>query len=461
MVNYNSPVVQDMVQRGSLDNTYNIFTPDPPVQNTGYLQPYNPNMDYYRAAPQQLNSTTTYVPIYNNPYLPGQQMQPSNTFPLQQGYTQNMNYQPQPYSYGYGQQSQLNNYYQQPRQPWQLMQPSNNYYSQYGGDRNPFVSSPGPGYGPNYMGNNQPQYSYVIPGFNPTGATEMYSAELNKKMAALEEKYNKLNAEKIAERKRQYSGFGYNYYGMLNNNYVDPILNSEYNREKAAIEAEAKETLMNFNLRLSRAAHYYLGDKDLDDEEEIAKMKKVYSNTVVTIPKPDMDNYYLCRSLERGIDITEAAKRSAQAADRKVSEYFHKIVNPNADIDEFLDTAGLILWEASMEELNKKGATLNERYNYEKLQKELQRNIDIRDGVAPSIDDIKPYRDPTAPFSAMERLGILDDNRGVSLDMDTGTIHLDRNAWAANRQIQQNREQMDYEAQRRAFIESVYNPAVV
>lgn len=427
MYNYSVPAQQGIVQDASR-NMYNIFdNSDMPAYN-GYQQ-YNPNMAYY-TAPQLNTGITEYRPIYNNPYTP---------------------------NYGYYGQPQLNTYYQQPRQPWQLMQPSFNS-PQYGQSKNPFVSTPGPGYGPNYSPYNQQQMpsSYVIPGFNPTGNTTMYSEDLRRKLDALDDKYKKLNTEKAIERRRQYSGFGYNYYGMMNNNYVDPILNSEYNREKAAIEAEAKELLMDFNMKLSKAAHYYLGDKDLNDEEQLKEVKKVYSNTIVNIPQSDMNNYYLCRSLERGVDITEAAKASAIAADRKVSEYYHKIVNPNADIDEFLDTAGLILWEASVEEMNKKGATYNERYSYNKLQKELQRNIDIRDGFIPSYKDL----DPDAPFRAMSRMGML-DTPGVNMDFDSGTISLDRNAWEnSRRQIEHNREQMDYEAQRRAFIESVYNPVV-
>ena len=424
MYNYSSSVVQQ-------PSMYNIFDNTGLPPSNGYMQPqYNPNMDYFRNAAPQLNiQPTEYRPVYNNPFVP---------------------------TNGYGQ-PQLNTYYQQPRQPWQLMQPSFST-PQYGDSRNPFVSTPG--YGPYSPYNNyqfQQQSSYVIPGFNPTGNTEMYSEDMKLRLKALDDKYQKLNTEKMIERRRQYSGFGYNYYGMMNSNYIDPILNSEYNREKAAIEAEAKEKLMDFNMKLSKAVHYYLGDKDLNDEDQLAEMKKVYSNTVVNIPQKDMNNYYLCRSLERGVDITDAARASAQAADRKVSEYYHKIVNPKADIDEFLDTAGLILWEASVEEMNKKGATYNERYSYDKLQKELQRNIDIRDGFVPSYKDL----DPDAPFRAMSQLGILEPTPGINMDFDSGTISLNRNEWLNNkRQIEHNREQMNYEAQRKAFIDSIYNPMV-
>ena len=425
MYNYSSSVVQQ-------PSMYNIFDNTGLPPSNGYMQPqYNPNMDYFRNAAPQLNiQPTEYRPVYNNPFVP---------------------------TNGYGQ-PQLNTYYQQPRQPWQLMQPSFST-PQYGDSRNPFVSTPG--YGPYSPYNNyqfQQQSSYVIPGFNPTGNTEMYSEDMKLRLKALDDKYQKLNTEKMIERRRQYSGFGYNYYGMMNQNYIDPVLRSQYNREKAAIEAEAKEALMDFHMRLSRAVHTYLGDIDMSNEENVEKMKQVYTNKVVPINQDDYQMYQFQRSLERGRDITEEAKASAIAADRKVSEYFHSIVNPNADLDEFLDTGGMILWQASVDEMNKKGATYNERYSYDKLQAELQRNLEIRDGEYPSIRDL----DPCAPFAALARSGLLDPTPGINFDMTSGTISLNRDEWAANKaRIEKNREQMNYEQERRAFIESVYNPIPV
>ena len=286
----------------------------------------------------------------------------------------------------------------------------------------------------------------------------MYSPDLRRRLDELNNKYQKLNTEKAIERRNQYSSYGYNYYGMMNQNYIDPVLRNQYNREKAELEAEARENLMNFNIRLSRAVHTYLGDIDMTNDDNVDQLKEVYSNKVVPIDTNYYQSYQFQRCLERGRDITEAAKASAIAADRKVSEYFHKIVSPDADLDEFLDTGGMILWQASVDKMNRKGATYNERYSYEKLQAELQRNIDIRDGEYPSPRDL----DPTAPFAAMARMGMLDPTPGVNMDFDTGTISLNRDEWMANRaRIEKNREQMNYEQQRRAFIESVYNPVVV
>lgn len=433
MYNENSPVIQNMRAQG-MNNPYNIFTPDPPLDNfMNPPQPPSPNQAYYDAVNHgQLNTqlnmpTTLYQPVYANPYTPGQPQPTPN--------------------------------YQQQRQPWQLLQPR----PTNGGPINPFVQN-SPNYSNGYYSpynqqRQQQQMSYVIPGWNPTGRTEMYSPDMRERLNALDDKYQKLNTEKAIERRNMYSGYGYNYYGMMNQNYIDPVLKSQYNREKAEIEAEARDLLMDFNMRLSRAAHYYLGDLDMDDEETVEQMKKVYTNEVVTMNEEDNNNYFFQRSLDRGYDVTEAIKASMIAADRKVSEYYHNIVSPKADLDEFLQTGGMILWQASVDEMNRKGATFNERYSYQKLQNELQRNLDIRDGTGfyPSRTDL----DPSKPFAEMARLGILDPSPGVNMDFNTGTISLDRNSWEANKaQIQHNREQMNYEAQRRAFIDSVYNPVI-
>ena len=407
-------------------NPFSIYTPDPPLEN--YMVPpqgyggYNPNQAYYAAANQQQfhrqPNMTTYQPVYNNPYTPP------------------------------------NMYYPQQRQPWQLIQPQ----QQSQGPINPFVQNSPGYYGGAYYPQQQIPTSYVEPGFNPSGVTEMYSPDMRRRLNELNDKYQKLNTEKAIERRNQYSNYGYNYYGMMNQNYIDPVLRSQYNREKAAIEAEAKEALMDFHMRLSRAVHTYLDDIDMSNEENVEKMKQVYTNKVVPINQDDYQMYQFQRSLERGRDITEEAKASAIAADRKVSEYFHSIVNPNADLDEFLDTGGMILWQASVDEMNKKGATYNERYSYDKLQAELQRNLEIRDGEYPSIRDL----DPCAPFAALARSGLLDPTPGINFDMTSGSISLNRDEWAANKaRIEKNREQMNYEQERRAFIESVYNPIPV
>lgn len=406
------------------NNPYSIYTPDPPLES--YMVPpgynYNPNQAYYSAVNQQQfyrqPNITTYQPVYNNPYIPP------------------------------------NMYYQQQRQPWQLIQPQ-----QSQGPINPFIQNNSYNYYNNGYYYNQPiPSSYIEPGFNPSGVNEMYSPDMRRRLDELDSKYQKLNTEKAIERRNQYSNYGYNYYGMMNQNYIDPVLHSQYNKEKAEIEAEAKDALMDFHMRLSRAVHTYLGDIDMNNQENIEKMKQVYSNKVIPINQEDYQMYQFQRSLERGRDITEEAKASAIAADRKVSEYFHNIVNPNADLDEFLDTGGMILWQASVDEMNKKGATLNERYSYNKLQQELQRNLEIRDGEYPSSRDL----DPCAPFAALARSGLLDPTPGIDFDINSGTISLNRDEWAANKaRIEKNREQMNYEQERRAFIESVYNPIPV
>ena len=477
MLNMGSPIVQELVRTGgitTLNDTsdYNIFY----NPNEGLR---NPNLDYYNADPRTIMRddppTTEYRPVYYPIGYSAAAYYPQNTMP-QYVYTQPMQQpqyiQQQPmWNNGYYPQTQQFNYgyQQQQNAPWNLTQPSKDYYAQYsypnsnsGSKIDPFVQSShqyGPGYGPNYYGNQQ--YTYVVPGFNPTGLTEMYTEDLRKKLEDLKQKYKDLNEEKLYQRRQQFGNslYGYNYYGGFNNNYMDPILSSEYNKEKAALEAEAKQNVMDFNLRLSRAVHNYLGDKDLNNEEELEKIKQVYSNTIIEIPKPDMDNYYRCRALERGVDITEDAKRSAIAADRKVSEYFHKIVKPDADLDEFLDTAGLILWEAHMEEVERKGKDLRERMNYEKFHRQNIEYITKHEGPEYAAKYMERNLSEDQMFDMLKEMNYLDPGNGLHMD-SSGTITLNREEWAANRknrQVEANSEYEKYERQKKAFLDSIYN----
>ena len=420
MVNYNSPVIQSMMANGAnfgnpaasmfsqYDTTGCNYYQQPPVMPPAY----NPNNAYYAA--QQLNM----------------------------GYQQPIYWQPQ-----------LNNYYYQPqqqmRQPWQLMQTPSQY--QQSGSVNPFVQN-SPSYGYQQQQQQMPS-TYIEKGFNPTGLDAMYSEEMIKKIDELNNKYAKLNGEKARERRYAYSNYGYNYYGGMNNGYLDPVILAEFNREKAKIEAQARENLDQFNLRISRAVHYYRGDIDMDNPEEFKKVEDIYKDKVVSIPQSVLADSADVRRHEQSYDVTERCKWEINEIDRKVSEEYHKKLKPDATFEEFLDTAGLVLWDISMEEMEKKQKAQNDRYSYDKLKSELDRNLYIRNGY-----------DPSAPFKALESSGLLNETPGVHMDFDTGTISLDREEWKKNRDrinVLSNQEQMDYEQQRQMFINSVYNSNIL
>lgn len=429
MINYNSPVIQSTMANGSnygnpaaQNSMYSQF--DDTVYYTPPVMPpaYNPNNAYYAA--QQLNM----------------------------GYQQPMYGQPQ-----------LNNYYYQPqqqmRQPWQLIQTPVQYQQQNSGPVNPFVQN-SYGYSTQYQQQDQQVPStYIEKGFNPTGLDAMYSDEMNKQLKELNEKYSRLNGEKARERRYAYSNFGYNYYGGMNMGYRDPVLLSEFNREKAKIEARAKENLNEFNMQISRAVHYYRGDIDMDNTEELEKVKDIYRDKVVSVPQTFISDSADVRRHEKAYDITERCKWEVNEIDRKVSEEYHKKLKPDATFDEFLNTAGLVLWDISMEEMEKRHKAQNDRYSYDKLKSELDRNLFIRDGYN-SPREI----DPSEPFRALENSGLLTETPGVHMDFDTGTITLDRDEWKKHRDrinVLSNQEQMDYEQQRQMFINSVYNSNIL
>ena len=393
--NFEQPAVQNSI--------YN------PFDNNGFMNPpqpaYNPNNAYYSYAAQQLNM----------------------------------------------QQPQLNSYYQQPqqqmRQPWQLMQPQ---YQMTQSPVSPFVQN-----SPNYNQQQIPS-TYVEKGWNPTGLDYMYTEEMKKKLDELNTKYGRLNAEKARERQAMYANCGYNYYGMLNTGFRDQMLLSEFNREKAKIEAQARENIIEFNLRLSRAVHYYRGDIDIDNNEEFSKVEDIYKDTVVSVPQSVIDRYNLARSVHRGVDITERCKWEVNEIDRRVSEEYHKKIKPDATLDEFLNTAGLVLWDIEMEKHEKEARSFNDRYTYEKLNTELNKNLYLRDGYIPPQS--------SNAFEALQSSGLLRETPGIHMDFDTGTITLNRDEWNKHRDrvnVLANQEQQEYEAQRQMFINSVYNSNIM
>ena len=342
MYDNDSPVIQDRSTGMIQNQMYDIFSPESQMGNyypsgIGYN---NPNMDYYSAVERNqfyTPQTTAYCPTtsYQQPMYYQQ--------PMAYQYPQ-YGYQPQQQMVYQQGQPQLNTDYQQQRPPWQLLSSQNNN----GGLTNPFVEKQdclGTGFNVNGSYSNVPP-TVVDKGFNPLGVSEIWSPELKQKLKDLDTRYQQLNNEKIKENRAMYGNYGYNYYGMANQNYIDPVLRSRYNREKAEIEAEARQNLNALNMRLSRAAHSYLGDIDMGVQENVEMLTAAYRDESYQMDTESWDLYVKQRQLSMGRDITKEMKAGILAADREVSEYYHSIVSPDADLDEFLQNAGMILWHS-------------------------------------------------------------------------------------------------------------------
>ena len=250
MVNMQSPVIQSATQM-NMGAGYNQEFMNPP-------QPM-----YYQPQPMQQTGPVGY---YNNPYYVQQVSRPYDMLHYNQpgamtyygGYP-NTGYPPTYNSMPY------NGYYQP------------GAYPQYGrGKYNPLIGM---------QNQQQPAKTYTIEGFNPLGTTKVLTTELVDKLKELDDKYNELNAAKMEERQSLYDDNPYNYYSYMNMSYVDPVLQSQYNRELQAIEKQAVEARISLNERLSRAVHFYRGDIDIDNEEEWAKVQKAYQPSALSLQK--------------------------------------------------------------------------------------------------------------------------------------------------------------------------------
>lgn len=486
MYNNDSPVIQDrstgMIQNQMLD----IFSPDPPMGNyyPSGIGHYNPNMDYYSAMERYSPPTTEYCPTtsYQQPMYYQQPMMPQYGY---QGYPQQqMVYQ----QYG---QPQLNTGYQQQRLPWQLLSSQNNNSSL----ENPFVNKQdcyGTGFNPNGSYSNVPP-TMVDKGFNPFGVDEIWSSELKEKLKDLDDRYRKMNMDKIKENRAMYGNYGYNYYAMNNTGYIDPVLRSRYNTERAQLEAEARRNLEALNMRLSRAAHTYLGDIDMSVQENVDRIMTAYKDESHQMDTESWDLYVRQRQLSMGRDITQECRAGMLAADREVSAYYHSIVSPDADLDEFLQNAGMILWHSDVEKMMKKGATYKERFDYDEHARQLRKVLDEK-GMEYDPDDFMDsskehadgdyfmginMHDPNAPFRMMQKMGLLDEDLdsfddinpvpGMHVDLVNGNISITKPDFLKNNkdaiekyakieEYNSNMKQMNYERKRNDFMKSIWNP---
>lgn len=486
MVNYNSPIIQQMMQSGVQFNEQ-VAGPAPSIAPqqplmTGYNQ--QPNMYY---APPQFNQQNMGYYQYQQPmYGPGYG-------PVPQFNQQNMGYGYNPNNMYYAQQNNAGYFQQQPqRNPWDLINPSMDYLEATGqvpvrefnamnpptpsGQKtNPFMNSG------SYFGSYQQQvpHNYTIKAYNPTGLTAMYSSDMSARLAELEKKYQKINADSYYKRKVTGTGYGYNYYGGMN---VSSDMNTvrEYQRERAKIEEEAKQNVIDFNIRLSKLAHSYKGDIDVNNPEEFAKIEAIYRDRTVEMTQSDIAAYENMSNLCNLRDITQQRIAAINEADRKVSEAHHKIIPADADLDTFLEKAGLALWESSVEKMMKKGSTLSERMSYDRFMYETERQ-----SLKYDIDRYNQGISTYDPRQAFYELGDIDipeagasmyDPAGpqgpkvpsaASIDLTTGQLVTKSfDQWKA--ELEEYRKdpnycaaEKEYERQREAFARSVENSGIL
>ena len=142
-------------------------------------------------------------------------------------------------------------------------------------------------------------------------------------------------------------------------------------------------------------------------------------------------------------DITEIMRQRIAEADRIATGRHNKWINPNADIVEYMENAGMLLWDdwqakATVASRSRERFSDNEFKQF--MNSQLQRRTPGGDNA----------------FEALLKID------GVEL-LDDGTIDikfpgtLKKNEYSLSREQVNNEMQSTYEQQRYAFVNAIYN----
>lgn len=284
--------------------------------------------------------------------------------------------------------------------------------------------------------NNNQQYfqptvyqdqTYTQQGYNPMGSTMMFAStdldRFNQMMSSMAE-------EQAAYQDRisnMYNQYGYNYYGGFNTGY-NPYISSKYQKEQYAIQHEAMERQVEFNKRLSRIAHAYLGD-DIDEEY----LSDIYEDKLVTIPAADVQNRDLCNRLSTfTVNYGEYTKQQYNAANNAISEEFHnKIIGNTDSLSDYLATAGELYAQGMQYDVERERRDKSKSYDRNGFNRYLAQQVKQRDGLFPNLS-----------------------NSGSQF-LDDGTLVIKPPEWIT-KATKESEE--SYARDRQKFIDSIYNP---
>lgn len=241
-----------------------------------------------------------------------------------------------------------------PPSPYGNVQPTYNIYKP--GGPNPAFQM---GMMPQYQQQQQIPTSYHIPGIN-MGGEYMPPADYEKRLSELEiEYYNKVIEQQAKDEVNAainngnvygygYNG-GYNYYGMpFYNQYQYSSADLELRRAVEAMQNEARENRMAFNLQISKLAHNFNKDSISDDQ-----IRERYSGKTVEIPQQNgiimtpQDYWEIGRFYQ-----VEPFDNSQVYRDHfmRVSEEFNKIIPSNSNLKDTFNNMGIVAAQYEMEE---------------------------------------------------------------------------------------------------------------
>ena len=265
-------------------------------------------------------------------------------------------------------------------------QPTYNYYRPYG--QVPFPQQ-------QYYQQPQQPTTYQIPGVNISGEY-LPPANYEKIISEMQMEYfsrqQDLEAKQEVDRQSSVYGYGnmygYNYYGIpYYNPYQYSSLNNEFQSRIRAIQEEARENRLNFNLHISRLAHNFAGHDISDDD-----IKERYTGKVVDIPQAYIqppEEYMEQVRFRNMVPFDNSQLYRDHRA--QIQREYSSIIPPDSDLKETFDKMGIIAanWEMEEEMHRRKNAgvlynSTDNSYKYFVRQKAAERYAKEK-GMVPNV----------------------------------------------------------------------------
>lgn len=368
-------------------------------------------------------------PIYNNQQMYGQQQwQQQPNYGLGSPYRYDMYGQPTNYQ---------QQYYQQPY-----------YQQQY----------------------QQQPTTYHIPGINITGSLYSYPADLEDRLAKLEEKMfdmyidGEVKAE-IDNRNNPYyigNNMNYNYYGVpFYSSYNQNNITAVYNAEIEKIKQEAYEANIVKNIKLMKMACHICG-QDISDEdiEALCRGRDVqidqYVDCDYNLQKEYRDSIRYSRLIP--IDPTAAFRNHVDAVDRQIKKY----IPQDGNASNCYDKLGLLYSEWEMEEEAKRRINASNHYNNNKFIESLKKAkreryykehniiLDDNDKEMQMVDFANRFDPNELRKQALSMMPELNECATIGED---GTLHITCNFGSHNGEVYSvhNSQESEYEQKRQRF----------
>ena len=368
--------------------------------------------------------------------------------------------------------SQFNlNQQPQQQQPFNPFQPTNGYGGYAG---NP-VFQTGPGYGYNPYGGfgyggfyggmyNQPftQFNNAYAGYQPRiqdqtvhvpglnfGSDVLLMADAQEICEQLQLDMMVEQEEAIAKRNQRFQGYfnnnGYNYYGMpYYSSYQDVSVTRKYTDKINQMRQEAKQRRTDFNKRLSKMCHNYMGDNVTDDEIDM-----IYDGYDYVVPANTIRVENDCSRFARMVPVTNQPMYAKNYQDL---QNFYKCICTENNMQGFFQSLGVVKVCDDLEEEMHRRRDCSQLYNSDSYKHYLRKHIMERNGIDPNTtnsqnNNLNPNLFPT--LSSTSKL------------LDDGTLSITTPPWiggsGAFKRIQLNNEmEQHFEENRRAFLESIY-----